>query len=315
MSHGRGRRTERIAGAGLALLAALLLTAATKSDDRIQLFPNLHNGDTLRYESHARLNRYVKTKSNVVTMYEPQPLLADFSAHLLLSVHDFHALDRRPMMAADTQFVSPDWKLNATATPAQSLKVDFSVGGDGSVTRADGLDNLGPVERLAWQFWVSQFAFAWTLPSAGVRPGEKWKSVEVEQTPSPIANLVWERETTYDQDDTCPILRDEPCAVFLITAALKQKSNPDNATPEEYKLHELKTFGTAQGDNETYVYISRKTGLLLRASEDLKQSLDVTIAKADGTNQVHYLVEVTSHFETVYVPPASIQQAKTPASQ
>ena len=50
------------------------------------------------------------------------------------------------------------------------------------------------------------------------------------------------------------------------------------------------------------VYISRKTGLLLRASEDIQQALDVTIAKADGSNQVQYLVEVNSHFETVFVP-------------
>jgi hypothetical protein len=29
--------------------------------------------------------------------------------------------------------------------------------------------------------------------------------------------------------------------------------------------------------------------------------LDVTIAKADNSNQVQYLLDVTSHFETVFV--------------
>jgi hypothetical protein len=51
------------------------------------------------------------------------------------------------------------------------------------------------------------------------------------------------------------------------------------------------------------VYISRKTGLLVRGSEDVQQSLDVTIAKEDGSNQVQYLIDVTSHFETVLVTP------------
>jgi hypothetical protein len=37
----------------------------------------------------------------------------------------------------------------------------------------------------------------------------------------------------------------------------------------------------------------------------VQQSLDVTIAKEDGSNQVQYLIDVTSHFETVLVTPGS----------
>jgi hypothetical protein len=297
-------RNVKVCGSlALALAAIVVLGASSaKRDDRIQLLPRLQNGQTLRYESHARLNRYVKTKSNVMTMFEPTPLQADFSANLQLSIQDFHELDHRPMMAAETQLLPSN--PSAAGAPAPTpLKVGFSIGGDGGVTHADGLDDLDPVQRLAWQFWVAQFAFGWTLPSSGVRAGEKWKSVEVEQTPTPIANLVWERETTYVQDDQCPILRDEQCAVFLTTATLKQKSNPENTTPEDYQLHQLKTSGTATGNNQTVLYISRKTGLVLRASEDAQQTMDVTIAKVDGSNQVQYLVEVSSRLETVLVPP------------
>jgi hypothetical protein len=279
----------------------MLLCSASNNDDRILLLPRLRNGDQLRYESHARLNRYVKTKSNVATMYDPTPLRVEVSTNLQLAVHDFHALDHRPMMAAVTQLVAPEAAGTAGAIPAPS-RVDFTIGGDGELTHADGLDDLQPEQRLAWQFWVAQFAFGWTLPATGVRPGEKWKSLEVEKTPTPIADLVWDREATYVQDDACPILRSEQCAVFLVDARLRQKSNPDDTTPEDYQLHQLKTSGTAKGTNETVIYISRQTGLLVRASEDIQQSMDVTIAKADGSNQVQYLVEVTSHFETVLVP-------------
>jgi len=285
----------------LLVTAMVLLGAAAESDDRIQLFPRLQNGDTLRYESHARLNRYVKTRSNVVTMFDPVPLRADFSSNLSLSIQEFHSVDHRPMMAAETELIAE--APVATGNPApRPLKVNFTIGGDGGLTHADGLDDLAPEQRLVWQFWVAQFAFGWTLPVAGVKPGEKWKSVEVENTPTPIADLVWERETTYVQDDKCPILQDEQCAVFLTTATLKQKSDPADTTPEDYDLHALKTSGTAKGTNETVLYLSRKTGLLLRASEDVQQSLDVTIAKADGSNQVQYLIDVTSHLETVFVP-------------
>ena len=288
---------------GLSLAAIFVLGASPpKRDERIRLLPRLQNGQTLRYESHARLNRYVKTKSNVATMFEPTPLQGDFATNLQLSIQDFHELDHRPMLAAETQLLPSEPP--AAGAPAQApLKVGFSIGGDGGVTHAEGLDDLDPAQRLAWQFWVAQFAFGWTLPSSGVKVGEKWRSVEVEQTPSPLASLVWEREITYVQDHQCPILRDEQCAVFLTTATLRQKSKPENATPEDYQLHQLKTSGTARGTNQTVLYISRKTGLLLRASEDVQQTMDVTIAKADGSNQVQYLVEVAAHFETVFVPP------------
>lgn len=296
------RHRERRPRATLWVVAgAIVLIGAAKSVDRIQFFPHLQNGDTLRYESHARLNRFVKTKSNVATMFEPRPVRADFSTNLQLSVQDFHALDHRPMLAARTELL-PSELIAAPDSGPHPLRVDFMIGGDGAVTRADGIEDLGPEQRLAWQFWVAQFAFGWTVPAPGVKLGEKWKSVEVEQTPTPIANLVWERETTYVQDDQCPILPAEQCAVFLTNATLKQKSSPDDTTPEDYRLHELKTSGTAKGTNQTVLYISRTSGLLLRASEDVQQSLDVTIAKADGSNQVQYLVDVNSHFEAVLVP-------------
>ena len=292
------------AAAWLAALLNVLLSAAGKAVDRTQLLPRLHNGDTLRYQCQARLHRYVKTKSNVATMFDLKPLEAKFSTDLKLSVQDFHTMDHRPMLAGQTQLLAGDSPVGQNTT-AHPVNVSFVIGGDGAVAQADGLDNLDPELRLAWQFWISQFAFAWTFPAAGVKPGEKWKSLEIEKTPTPIAGLVWERENTYVQDEKCPILPDQQCAVILTTANLKQKSNPNDATPEDYKLQHLRTFGTAKGTNQSVAYISSRTGILLRATEDVQQSLDVTIATADGSNRVQYLVDVNSHFETFFTPPKS----------
>jgi len=93
----------------------------------------------------------------------------------------------------------------------------------------------------------------------------------------------------------------EICAVILTTAALKQGSSPKNATPEDFKLHELRTTGTARGTNRIITYVSLKTGLIVRASEEAQQQMDVTVAKADGSNRVRYAVDAKSHSEILLV--------------
>jgi hypothetical protein len=170
------------------------------------------------------------------------------------------------------------------------------------------MDNLEPEQRMVWQFWIARFAYGWTLPADGVKPGQTWRSEEPERNSAPIANLVWDQQTTYGQNDKCATAPTEKCAVFLTTASLKQKSSPKDATPEEYKLHELKTSGTTSGTNEIFTSISLKSGLVLRATEDGRQSMDVEIAKIDKSNAVHYKLDVTSRFEMVMLPDGSISK-------
>ena len=305
---GRSRAPWLTLAAGIVLLGA----SVTGSDDRVVLLPRLLNGETLHYESHARVSRLIKTKSNVATMMEPGELRRDLTTDLKLSIQDFEMMDKRPYLTAETE-LDPVEQAGEVTSAAKIPKVNFTIAGDGGVTRADGLEELDPEQRISWQFWVAQFAFGWTLPGAGVKPGEKWKTVEAEKTPMPIAGLSWERETTYVENDTCPILKDEQCAVFLTKATLKQKSSQDDTTPDDYDLHGLKTSGVAKGTNETVVYVSLKRGLLVRATEDLEQLMDVTIAKVDGSNQVQYLLTVTSHFETGFVP--AVQAAPQPEAE
>src|SRR5207245_4967046 len=68
---------------------------------------------------------------------------------------------------------------------------------------------------------------------------------------------------------------------LLTTATLKQKSSSKDATPEDFKLHALKTTGTAKGKNENITYISLTTGLVVRATEEANQFMDVVVAKAE----------------------------------
>ena len=92
-----------------------------------------------------------------------------------------------------------------------------------------------------------------------------------------------------------------PCAVLLTTASLKQESHPQNATPEDFKLHDLRTSGTASGTNRIITYVSLKTGLIVRATEEAHQQMDVTVTKADGSNRVRYAVNAKSRSEIVLV--------------
>lgn len=288
--------------AGMALF--LLGTKDSFPDNRVALLPQLQAGQSVRYRVYARVQRDVTTKSRVTSMMKPPELKEDFSWGLQITIIEIRMESGRPVVVAHSEFELPS-DANAASGTSSRPHLDFTIDGTGQVQKVDGLDNLGAEQRLVWQFWIARFAYGWTLPLEGVRLGEKWKTEEQEHTPGPIANLAWEQETTYGRNDPCAIVPTENCAVFLTTAKLKQKTSPKDTTPEEYKLHELKTSGTASGTDEVFTSISLKTGLVQRATEEGKQSMDVEITKTDGTNAIHYIVDVTSRLEMVIVPDAN----------
>jgi hypothetical protein len=98
--------------------------------------------------------------------------------------------------------------------------------------------------------------------------------------------------------------------VILTDATLKQKSSPSNATPQGFQLRELRTAGTAGGKNRVIIYVSLKTGLLIRSTEEANQSMDVTVAKEDGSNRVHYNVKAKSNCEILLVTEAALTSPK-----
>jgi hypothetical protein len=281
-------------------LAVLPVFATSQRNERIVLLPVLRGGQTFRYESHARIDRRVETKSSVSTILTPSQPRQDAEMTLRFLVRDAQLSGRKFVVSGETTMEPTAASPGENAAP-NPQKLSFQIAADGSIAEPKGLDDLAPAEILLWQFWSSQFAFEWTLPANGVKPGEKWKNEEVEKAPTPIANLVWERDITYVENDKCPSVAGQECAVFLISSTLKQKSNPKDATPEDYRIRQLKTSGTASGTNETVAYISLQAGLLVRATEDSRQFMSVTIAKADESNQVHYEIKVNSHFDTALV--------------
>jgi hypothetical protein len=323
---------------GGCLILAAIPCAARDNADRVVLFPKLSVGQTLRYQIGYSAKTIMNTESTVAVPMAPTGGQTNENLLLLVEVEDLRVDADRTVARLRTRMVEADaGAAAATASdgkaatksaqnPDEDAKsgkrektVEFVLHADGQVTDVEGLDRLSADEQAAWQEWVARFGGGAAFPEKGIKPGEKWKAEE------PIINallagLSWEKESEYVNDAPCGAMSltpqgdlaaggqtQETCAVILTTAILKQKSSQKDATPEDYKLHDLRTMGIAKGKNETITYISLKTGLVVRATEDANQSMNVIVAKTDGSNRVHYMIDAESHAQVMLL-------AETPAN-
>jgi hypothetical protein len=306
----------------------LLLTVAAggSGDNRVNLLPRLQAGQIFTYMIRYRSDRNVKTESNVAAPMAPNSSQLDVHGLFQIEVLDAQAAGGKAAIHARGFFRNvdsgaqlrkpgsqePDGRLPRDVSEAKN--VEFTISLNGSVEKVSGLDALSPEQQQAWREWVARFAVAWTLPANGAKLGEKWKFEQPEPASAPIASLVWERESQYVQNEPCRASQlslmgevsagtgvADTCAVLLTSASLKQKSSPKDATPDDFKIHDLKTTGTARGANEIITYISLTTGLVIRATENASQLMDVTVAKTDGSNRVRYNVDANSHSEVLLV--------------
>jgi hypothetical protein len=311
--------------------------AARDNADRVVLFPKLTVGQTMHYRIGYSAKTNTSTESTVAAPMAPNGGQTNSNLLLLVEVEDLRLDAGKPVARLRTRIVEQDAITTNTAAPnaaaassntqpgndpARSAKRDKTIGftlhADGQVSDVEGLDRLSADEQATWQEWVARFGGGAAFPERGIRPGEKWKAEE----PVPnalLTGLAWEKDSEYVNDAPCAATKltpqgdlsaaeqtQESCAVILTTAILKQKSSQKDATPEDYKLHDLRTMGIAKGKNETITYISLKTGLVVRATEDANQSMNVIVAKTDGSNRVHYTIDAQSHAQVLLL-------AETPA--
>jgi hypothetical protein len=303
------------------LTAAFLVIAAPSSfSQRLQLAPHLHAGQILLYRIDFRNSRNMQTESRVTSPQLPPSSNVNASGLLQVEIVESGAAglriktyySERNSPAAPSQ--SHDQQISEAAAPDKLVEV--SIAADGSATQIKGLDQLSSAQQFAWNDWLGRFTSSMTFPKQGIRAGQKWETSEPETNPSPIALLLWTKKYQYVRDEPC-MFDSQPeqtspaksstnsnsaCAVIFIQSTLRQKSSPKNSAPDDYKLRNLKTRGTAAGQNETILYFSRATGLLVRSTEDAQQSLDVLVALADGSNAVHYTLDAKSHSDILLLP-------------
>ena len=310
-------------------LIALLVPSFCAAKDRpvpVNLFPRLQAGQTFAYQIRYHSDKHIKTESAVIVATPADSAKIDVNAVLRLEVLDVQAQGHRAVIHARTKFealnADPDLRVAPIEPSEKPLQkedsegkfIEFTILPDGRLDQVIGLDALFPEQQQAWQEWAARFLLAATFRTPGVRIAQKWNSVQAEKAPAPIAGLRWIRESTYVRDEPCRAVQltvqgvaaasdaeTETCAVILTTANLSQDSNTKKVTPEDFKLHELRTAGMARGANRIITYISLKTGLVIRATEEATQQMNVTVAKADGSNRVHYDVNAKSHSEVVLV--------------
>lgn len=307
----------------VALLPPFSLIAA-QSSERVLLFPKLAEGQSLTYEISYRAETTSNTESNVAAPMAPPSGQTNTRLMLEVDVLALASESGKPLAHLRTRFLSP----NSVSASAQAARhdstsgstapanlVEFSLHADGRVTELTGFDALSSDERASWQEWVGRFGIGAALPEKGPKRGDKWKADE-QITNSLLTGLSWDKELQYVDDEPCrapasgqppEVARashsDETCAVILTTATLKQKSPQKDSTPDDFKLHDLRTYGVAKGKNEVITYISRSSGLVVRATEDANQSLNVIVAKSDGSNRVHYMIDAQSHTRVLLLPP------------
>lgn len=320
-----------ILAATISLLACLI---ATSREQRANLLPKLKPGQTLTYLIRYRGTKNVKAESTLVVPLAPTGSQTDAHGLLRVQILDLQQTGRKPAIHARSRFLNDDTD-PATAKPASDKSksalpplapegnpIEFTISPDGFAQKIKGLDTLTLDQQQIWQEWFARFAMAWGLPAQHAKIGDKWKIEQPEPAASPIAALAWARDSSYVRDEPCAPAQlavtgevtpangsTGACAVLLTTAKLVQKSSPKDSTPEDFKLHQLKTMGTAKGSNEIITYISLATGLVVRATEDASQKMDVVVAKADGSNAVRYNVDARSQLEVLLLTEAQAPSA------
>src|SRR5258705_1731527 len=317
---------------GLIALLVMSFCAANERPAPVNLFLRLKAGQTFAYQISYHSDKQIKTESNMIVATPADSAKIDVNALLSLEILAVQAQGDRAVIHARTRFevLNSDTRLKVPQIEApdnhvqrqepQGKLIEFTILPDGRLNQVSGLDALFPEQQQAWQEWASRFLLAAQFHRPSVRIAERWNSVEKERSPSPIAGLRWIRESTYVRDEPCRAVQLtvqgsvspadaelETCAVILTNASLNQDSNEKNATPEDFRVHELRTAGTARGANRIIIYISLKTGLLVRATEEASQKMNVTVGKADGSNRIHYDVNAKSHSEVVLVAQTALE--------
>jgi len=296
--------------------ALFALASPVAFSQRSYLSPHFTAGQTLFYRIEFKSSRHIKTESRVVSPQVSPTTIANASGLLQVQVVQESAsglLIKTYYSERDSSGASSSSPATESSTSSADKVVEVSIAADGSASQLKGLEQLSVAQQFAWKDWLGSFTSSMAFPKAGVSAGQKWDTSEPETTPSPIAGLVWSKKYQYVRDGPCPFqvhsstspqapATAQYCAVILVLATLRQKSSQNNASPQDYKLQNLKTRGRASGQNETILYISRNDGVLVRATEDAQQFMDATIALADESNQVHYIMDATSRSEIALLP-------------
>jgi hypothetical protein len=283
------------------LLCAAFFASSAATDGksgRALRLPAVHVGQKFVYRIRYQIKKVTRAESRIATPPFPEGHDSDTERWLSVEIKSIEG----PRIAMRTRLLPAG---GTAQTAQQDQVVEFTLLEDGRASDLRGFDLLSPEEQGVWRQWLAQFALGWTFPPKGIKPGVKWDKQEP-VLGAALDKLEWEKQYEYVRNEACPQRGDSgnavkagQCAVVVTTTTMKQHGPHDDATPEDYKVRQLKTSGTAKGKSQVITFISLETGFVERAVEDSAQTLDVLIAKADDSNKAHFNVDATSHAEVV----------------
>jgi len=302
------QNSRRVRGIALLVFVAGIVSSAAAGDSqRLICVPTLQEGQKFVYRVRYKTHKVTRSESRIATPLAPEEVDGDTGRYVAVEVKKVQGVGSSQRVMMRTQLLPTD----GTPRAGDDGVVEFTLLPDGRTDGLQGFNVLDADEQALWRQWVAQFALGWTFPAKGVKPGEKWKTEEP-VVGAALAKLVWEKDYEYVRQEACPPSGEGEsgsapaqaagqCAVVVTTSTMKQHGSHDDATPDDYKLHLLKTSGAAQGKTDVLTFISLKTRMLERANEDSAQILDVVVAKADDSNKAHFNVEASSHAEVILV--------------
>jgi len=297
---------------------AALWPVMAGSSDRLLCIPTLHAGQKFIYHVRYKTKKLTRSESRIATPVAPEAVDSDTERYVSVEIKNVEVKKTQGggnnvQVLMRTQLLPTD----GSSRSADDGVVEFTLLEDGRADSLRGFEVLSVDEQAIWRQWIAQFALGWTFPAKGVKVGEKWKKDEP-VLGAALARLEWEKQLEYVREEACPFSGDAgsgnasagenaraknagQCAVIVTTSTMKQQGSHDDASPDDYKLHQLKTSGVAKGKTDVLTFISLNTRFLERANEDSAQTMDIVVAKADESNKVHLNVEATSHAEVILV--------------
>jgi len=298
----------------LAAVSAEGQTAASRTAQRVRLVPQFVPGQNLAYQMEWRAASEGTVAGPLADPQAPKKTEVVLNAlvriQVLSTTPDAAGKAPRPRLRMRYENISAttrpdvyDPRLADAAAEWRKLEgqwLEFTLSGEGRPTEITGLEGIAAEQRAVIQDSLAQFSLGARMPEKGVLPGETWRAEPVRPVSAPLANLVWQTESTYLRDEACrpvaltpvgklePRATEEACAVILTRFALTQRGKPRDQTPPEYRTRGLRTSGTLQGTGESLSYISLSTGLLVSLTMSANEEMDVTVASEDRSLTVRY---------------------------
>jgi hypothetical protein len=309
-------------------------TSASTSPQHFPSAPHFTPGQTLRYliESHTR----TESRSSGAISDPQAPKSAEVSLTARIRLEVLSVTQASPNHPGQVRLRSTYEKLTSNTKTDQSdptaaqpqprfsalegKSLEFTLRDDGTLRDVQGLEAVFPEDQSIVRDWLEQFARGIGPPKVGIAPGRHWSSEEPLTGFTPLLGLVRRNALAYLRDAPCPAARlldaekteavptGDVCAVIQTRSELFQRKKFRDPTPDEYRRRGLRTSGRASGSGESLAYVSLRSGLVVDASHNSAEDMDLTISNRQLGTEMRYSIRVRTESNIVLLVESPARQ-------